>query len=113
MYKNNQIIRKQKANNNAAIKKSIHFRSPFVIHFCPLDCICSKCLEKGKGKDLYPAHTHGLTSLGLPEMFIDPLAFGSAGNAYVIQRVFILLSVRGLWPKIREGLNGEVLPYSR
>jgi len=29
----------------------------------------------------YSTHTHGLTEIGMPEFFIDPLAFGGEGNA--------------------------------
>jgi len=35
--------------------------------------VAQKCLNKSNAKELYPTHTHGLTSSGLPEMFINVL----------------------------------------
>ena len=32
----------------------------------------------------YPTHTHGLTEIGWPEFFMDPLAFGGEGNCSLI-----------------------------
>lgn len=52
-------------------------RRPFFIH--------ADALQENTA---FPTHTHGLNDIGWPEFMIDPLAFGSHGNADRINAAF-------------------------
>ena len=53
---------------------------PFIIHGCSHDY------------ESFPTHTHGLTAIGLPELLIDPLAFGKEWNAFLINDSYFYLT---------------------
>jgi hypothetical protein len=79
-------------------KKNMEFDYPFITHGTPI-------FEK----DQYPTHTHGLTEIGWPEFFIDPLAFGSVGNAGLINAVYRFLITPGNGSKLDAVLNGQIV----
>ena len=53
---------------------------PFIIHGCVHDY------------ESFPTHTHGLTAIGLPEILIDPLAFGYEWNGCLINDSYFYLT---------------------
>lgn len=75
---------------------------PFIIH--------------GNPHHLFPTHTHGLASIGLPEMFIHSKAFGvisngNITNADIINNIFIYLSLNSSeWDKVtnREDIETQL-----
>jgi hypothetical protein len=71
---------------------------PFVIHGAPI-----------YEEQQYPTHTHGLTEVGWPELFIDPLAFGPVGNARLINAIYRCLSEPKYRPKLEAVLNGQIV----
>jgi hypothetical protein len=71
---------------------------PFFIHGDPF-----------QQQNTYPTHTHGLTEVGWPEFFIDPLAFGWIGNARLIHAVYRFLRRPGNGSKLDAVLKGEIV----
>ncbi|MBM4305102.1 MAG: hypothetical protein FJ123_00045 [Deltaproteobacteria bacterium] len=79
-------------------------------------------MGKSKNKSKYPhvihysadlvgfaTHTHRLTEVGLPELFIDPLAFGPEGNAGVINRAYVFFVKPENKPKLEALLSGQIV----
>jgi len=57
----------------------------------------------------FPTHTHGLTEIGMPEFFIDPCAFGPAGNARLINRAYDYFRKLRNAKKLKAILKGETV----
>ena len=79
-------------------KKEMEVKYPFFMHGTPLGMT-----------NAYPTHTHGLTEVGWPEFFIDPLAFGLNGNGGRIQAIYRFLSKPGNRAKLEAVLNGKIV----
>jgi hypothetical protein len=63
----------------------------------------------GAEKYSYPTHTHGLASIGLPEMFINATCFGPYGNAAAINHAFVEIAESDEKIKaIQEGQEIEI-----
>lgn len=74
------------------MKKNNEF--PYIIHACADDYIS------------FPTHTHGLSEIGLPELFIDPYNFSQEWNSHLINDSFSYLThpeKTDLIPLILEG----------
>lgn len=85
---------------------------PFVVHQCPIKCTCETCRakmnEENEDNWLYPTHTHGLNTIFMPDMVIDPLSFGMQ-NVNIINEVYEYLirpENKDMVPRI---LNGETI----
>lgn len=57
----------------------------------------------------FPTHTHGLHKIGLPEFFIDPLAFGPEQNSQRIFAAYDYFLKPGNNDKLDGILKGEVI----
>ncbi len=73
-------------------------RYPFIIHADPL-----------KESTSFPTHTHGLYDKGFPEFFIDPIAFGGAGNGGRINCSYDYFKTPKNRAKLKSILNGNTL----
>jgi hypothetical protein len=71
---------------------------PFIIHADPL-------LED----TAYPTHTHGLTLVGMPEFFMDPLAFGGEGNTGRINAAYKYFTDPKNADKLNAILDGKTI----
>ena len=71
---------------------------PFIIHACPPEEIPP-----------FPAHTHGLTEMGMPEFIIDPYSFGPKGNCHLINAVFDYFAKPKNRDKMTEILDGKTI----
>jgi hypothetical protein len=69
---------------------------PFIIHADPL-------LEE----TAFPTHTHGLTEIGWPEFFMDPLSFGGEGNGSRINNSYLYFTNN--MDELQRILNGEII----
>ena len=108
MVKKSNKKNKQKKKSS----KAINNKYPFIVHLCPTS-------------PAYPAHTHGLKEIGMPEFIMDPMAFSPKGNGAVICRVYdyvtkkknvgdldmvkigqtIKLSTNDIYPEVKEDTN--------
>lgn len=61
-------------------------------------------------RSVFPTHTHGLTKVGFPEMFIDPLAFGEHGNTNLIKTIYSTLKLEDK-KYLDSLLHGEILMF--
>jgi hypothetical protein len=75
-----------------------YFRYPFIIHADPL-----------KEYTAYPTHTHGLYDIGMPEFFMDPLAFGGNGNGGRINCSYDYFMKPKNKGKLKSILKGQTL----
>jgi hypothetical protein len=75
---------------------------PFIVHYDDVLVIPRK-------RNTFPTHTHGLSKVGFPEMFIDPLAFGP-GNSNLIKTIYSTLKL-GDKKDLESLFNGEVLTF--
>jgi hypothetical protein len=57
----------------------------------------------------FPIHTHGMTKLGLPEFFLDPLSFNATGNEKRFAAAVSFLGSQESRPKLEEILNGSIV----
>jgi hypothetical protein len=57
----------------------------------------------------FPTHTHGLSGIGMPEFFMDPVAFGAEGNAARISAACRHMSQPENVHELEAVLNGEVI----
>jgi hypothetical protein len=73
-------------------------RYPFIIHADSL-----------KGSTAFPSHSHGLYDIGFPEFFIDPVAFGGAGNGGRINCSYDYFKKQKNRVKLNSILNGQTL----
>jgi hypothetical protein len=80
------------------IKKGRNAQYPFIVHGDPLN-----------EQTAFPTHTHGLTEVGWPEVFMDPLAFGAEGNCQRINAIWEFLSKPENRHKLDEVLNGKIV----
>ena len=71
---------------------------PYVVESCVLN-----------GEWAFPSHTHGLTEVGWPEFFIDPLAFGGEGNCKLINAIWRHLNKPENRSKLDAVLEGAVI----
>lgn len=72
---------------------------PYIIEACPL----------WDTEPPFPTHTHGLYDLGLPEFFMDPLAFGGEGNAQRINSAYNYLIDPKNSQSLAAILNGQIV----
>jgi hypothetical protein len=80
------------------IRKGNKVKYPYMVH--------SDSLEE---QTAFPSHTHGLTKVGWPEFFIDPLAFGGIGNCQRINAIWKYLSKPENRHKLDEVLGGKIV----
>jgi hypothetical protein len=80
------------------MKKAEQIQNPFIVHGDSLN-----------DRTAFPTHTHGLTEIGWPEFFIDPLAFGGIGNGQRINAIWEYLSKPENRQKLQDILNGKVV----
>jgi hypothetical protein len=79
-------------------KKGKKVQYPYFVHADPL-----------KERTAFPSHTHGLTEVGWPEFFIDPLAFGGEGNCQRINAIWEYLRKPENKHKLDEVLSGKII----
>ncbi len=75
------------------------FKYPFIIHAAALT----------SEESPFPTHTHGLYEIGMPEMLIDPLAFGPEGNGGRINSFYKYFMTSEGSKKLKEILSGETI----
>jgi len=77
-------------------KKDKEVDYPFITHGTPI-------FEK----DQYPTHTHGLTEVGWPEFFIDPLAFFDASADRATDQNWTRFSTGRSWKSLTGTFTRE------
>ena len=82
-------------------RKTNRKKCPFMIHADPLE-----------ERTAFPTHTHGLTKMGWPEFFIDPLAFGGVGNGNRINAIWEYLRKKGKRQLLQNILDGKIVKIS-
>lgn len=95
-----QYFKQKKRNKSKQLKesKSKKHRTKPVIHVSSADFRCQ-----------YPTHTLGMTEIGLPEIFIDPMAFGAMGNATRVNAIFELFRKPDNVQLLNRILSGEIV----
>ncbi len=65
----------------------------------------------GGVKRAYPTHTHGLASVGMPELFINANSFGPEDNARIINAIVVMIATSDeLLKKIQAKEELELTP---
>jgi hypothetical protein len=76
-------------------KKNVKESLPFIVH-APSD-------------GSFPTHTHGLTEVGMPEIIIDPRAFGAEGNCKRINLIYEYLNKLENTSKLKDVKEGKTI----
>ena len=80
------------------IKKYLKKSSPFIMHTA--------------SDQKFPTHTHGLSRKGMPEIIIDPKAFGPKGNGICIKLTYRYLTNLKNRTKLQDIKAGKTIKIS-
>ena len=96
------------ANDKLLTLLSKSKKYPFIIHASPdkhMKCCDCGCNDSGT----FPTHTHGLSLLKMPELFINSLSFGSSGNGYCINEAYEFCVKPKNKKLLQDVLKGEII----
>lgn len=91
-------MKKKRRKRSKGKSKPRKEKLPFIIH--------ADSLQESTAM---PSHTHGLTAINMPEMFMDPLSFGPKGTGSLIIHAYQYFSKPENQDKLEAILEGEII----